>query len=190
MLIVHSFSWCIAVGILAAHCAQHRGARRVILIDNVAYRLEHAKVGPPRCCSNDCLTQSSVISNSLPRAQPVVAAAGYCSPTACRLPRGRYYCGAQPSRQGLQKPSLHCVKILTVSRKLLADRQPDAAAAAALEEPIADSSYTLHGQYVPTWQWPVTDKLSQLEPPGRSREKGSREQVRKSHFFECNALWG
>lgn len=33
-----------AVGILAAHCAQHRGARRVILIDNVEYRLEHAKV--------------------------------------------------------------------------------------------------------------------------------------------------
>lgn len=33
-----------AVGILTAHCAQHRGAKRVILIDNVAYRLEHAKV--------------------------------------------------------------------------------------------------------------------------------------------------
>jgi threonine dehydrogenase-like Zn-dependent dehydrogenase len=31
------------VGILAAHCAQHRGARRVILIDNVAYRLQHAQ---------------------------------------------------------------------------------------------------------------------------------------------------
>lgn len=35
------------VGILAAHCAQHRGARRVILIDNVAYRLDHAKAKLP-----------------------------------------------------------------------------------------------------------------------------------------------
>jgi hypothetical protein len=35
-----------AVGILAAHCAQHRGAKRVILIDNVDYRLQHAKVRP------------------------------------------------------------------------------------------------------------------------------------------------
>jgi hypothetical protein len=34
-----------AVGILAAHCAQHRGAKRVILIDNVEYRLQHAQVG-------------------------------------------------------------------------------------------------------------------------------------------------
>lgn len=31
------------VGILAAHCAFHRGAARVILIDNQTYRLEHAK---------------------------------------------------------------------------------------------------------------------------------------------------
>eukprot|EP00879_Flechtneria_rotunda_P000578 GHRR01000686.1.p1 GENE.GHRR01000686.1~~GHRR01000686.1.p1 ORF type:complete len:446 (+),score=129.49 GHRR01000686.1:589-1926(+) len=31
------------VGILTAHCAQHRGAKRVILIDEVPYRLEHAQ---------------------------------------------------------------------------------------------------------------------------------------------------
>jgi hypothetical protein len=39
---------CCAVGILAAHCAQHRGAKRVILIDNVDYRLQHAKVSAGR----------------------------------------------------------------------------------------------------------------------------------------------
>lgn len=32
-----------AVGILAAHCAQYRKARRVILIDEVDYRLKHAQ---------------------------------------------------------------------------------------------------------------------------------------------------
>jgi threonine dehydrogenase-like Zn-dependent dehydrogenase len=32
-----------AVGILSAHCAQHRGARRVILIDSVEYRLAFAR---------------------------------------------------------------------------------------------------------------------------------------------------
>ncbi|KAK9817976.1 hypothetical protein WJX72_005212 [[Myrmecia] bisecta] len=31
------------VGTLAAHCAQNRGAKRVILIDQYAYRLEHAQ---------------------------------------------------------------------------------------------------------------------------------------------------
>eukprot|EP00877_Chromochloris_zofingiensis_P012796 jgi/Chrzof1/7770/Cz02g36040.t1 len=30
------------VGILAAHCAKHRGARRIVLIDNQTYRLEYA----------------------------------------------------------------------------------------------------------------------------------------------------
>lgn len=32
-----------AVGILAAHCAQYRKARRVIMIDEVDYRLKHAQ---------------------------------------------------------------------------------------------------------------------------------------------------
>eukprot|EP00897_Mesotaenium_endlicherianum_P008671 jgi/Mesen1/7832/ME000417S07141 len=32
------------VGILAAHCALYRGANHVYLIDNVAYRLEHAQL--------------------------------------------------------------------------------------------------------------------------------------------------
>jgi threonine dehydrogenase-like Zn-dependent dehydrogenase len=35
------------VGILAAHCAQVRGAKRVILIDNQAYRLKHAAAKLP-----------------------------------------------------------------------------------------------------------------------------------------------
>ncbi|KAK9817038.1 hypothetical protein WJX72_008732 [[Myrmecia] bisecta] len=35
------------VGILAAHCAQVRGAKRVILIDNQAYRLKHAQAKLP-----------------------------------------------------------------------------------------------------------------------------------------------
>ncbi len=33
---------CGAVGLLAVHCAQFRGAKRVILIDNAKYRLEYA----------------------------------------------------------------------------------------------------------------------------------------------------
>lgn len=37
-----SLMLCLAVGLLAVQCAQFRGAKRVILIDNAKYRLEFA----------------------------------------------------------------------------------------------------------------------------------------------------
>ena len=39
----------LAVGQLAAQCALFRGARKVWMIDNVEYRLQHAKATV--CCS-------------------------------------------------------------------------------------------------------------------------------------------
>ncbi len=38
---------CPPVGTLAAHCAQVRGASTIVLIDNVQYRLDHAKAKIP-----------------------------------------------------------------------------------------------------------------------------------------------
>lgn len=45
-----------AVGLLAAHCAQHVGARRVILIDSEAYRLDAAQANLPGVEVVNCST--------------------------------------------------------------------------------------------------------------------------------------
>jgi hypothetical protein len=53
LLITHTRVLLRAVGILAAHCAKVRGAAKVVLIDKVPYRLDHAKKHIPGtlwCC--------------------------------------------------------------------------------------------------------------------------------------------
>lgn len=39
---------CCPVGILAAHCADHRGAKRIIMVDEYQYRLDHVKAKVPK----------------------------------------------------------------------------------------------------------------------------------------------
>lgn len=51
---------CCAVGILAARCAQVKGAGRVVLIDREDYRLEHARAKVPGVQVGGCLRSDGV----------------------------------------------------------------------------------------------------------------------------------
>ena len=59
--------WC-AVGVLAAHCCQHRGATEIVIIDEVPFRLDFAKKHIPGIKTINFRSAGPCISQDLLRA--------------------------------------------------------------------------------------------------------------------------